>query len=128
MTKIVCVCVCVCVCVLGVTNYSPVLFQSHTCPGRSQSCWGQGWQGAKKAKSTLIPGYHQVLSLADRGEVAPWLSWPPLCHPQGCSGHRDGRGAGRHHSGDSSEGLGYKLQEGMLGWRRISNSEHWLHN
>ena len=117
-----------CVCVLGVTDHSPALFQGHTCPGRSNPCWGQAWQGAKRAKGTLIPGYHQVLSLEDGGEVALWSSWPPLSHPQECSRHRDGRGAGRHHSGDTSEGLGYKLQEGLLGWRQISNSEHWLHN
>lgn len=40
----------------------------------------------------------------------------------------DGRGAGHHHSGDTSEGLGCELQERMLRWRWISNSEHWLHN
>lgn len=103
------------VCVLGITDLSSALFQSHTCPGRSNPCWGQGWQGAKRAKSTLILGYHQVLSLEDRGEVALWSSWPPLSHPHGCSRHRDGLGARYHHSGDTSEGLGYKLQEGMLG-------------
>lgn len=43
-------------------------------------------------------------------------------------GISDGLGAGHHHSGNPSEGLGCELQEGMLGWRRISNSEHWLHN
>lgn len=44
------------------------------------------------------------------------------------TGIGEGRGAGHHHSGDTSEGLGCELQEGTLRWRWISNSEHWLHN
>lgn len=35
---------------------------------------GSGVAGCKESQSTLIHGYHQVLSLEDRGEVALWSS------------------------------------------------------
>lgn len=64
-----------------------------------------------------------------KAPLQPFLAYPlSRCAAVWGTGINAGRGVGHHHSGDTSEGLGCELQEGMLGWRWISNSEHWLHN
>lgn len=73
---------------------------------------------------------HTPSSVTARGEVPTALPSLPSLLPnvEVVLGISDGLRAGHHRSGDTSEGLGCELQEGMLGWRWISNSEHWLHN
>lgn len=57
------------------------------------------------------------------------LPGPPLSHTMVVPpGTVMGSGLDTTTLGTPVRGFGYELLAGMLGWRPISNSEHWLHN
>lgn len=118
-----------CVCVsVGVTDHSPAPFQTQL-SRRAQVTPEPGVGACKESHRAPAPPSSVTCRWRRGVHGQPRPPLPPTVAGGGVLGTVMGAGLGTTPLGTPGRGWGgCEPQEGMSGWRRISNSEHWLHN